>query len=62
MVGRHTHGVRCAGLKMVVGDDRARHGEERTEAEKRDSIELVADYGGNGINVCAIGERFQHPS
>ena len=47
---------------MVVGDGRAPHGEERTEAEKRDSIELVGDYGENAIYVCAISERFQHPA
>ena len=61
MVGRYTRVGRCAGLKTVVEDGRARHGEGRTEAEKRDSIELVGDYGGNAISVCAISERFSAP-
>ena len=61
MVGRYTHAGRCAGLKTVVGIGRARHGERRAEAEKRDSIELVGDYGGNAINVCARSERFSAP-
>jgi len=44
---------RYVGSKTVVGEGRALHGEERTGAEKQDSIELVGDYGENAINACA---------
>ena len=61
-VGRHTHAGRGVDSRAVVGDGRARRGEERAEVEKWGSIGLVGDPGAHAISVCTIGKRFQHPS